>query len=210
MKLIKKDSSRNLIFIIIGFFLIAIGLGYLTYEYVSEKEVNNKENNQIEEYLNETDEEQVNVDKTKETKSETQVQEKYSMVLKIPKIDLNKGLYDIDSSKNNVKYNIEIIKGSDMPDVVNGNLILAGHNGTSSIAFFNKLYKINNGDEVYIYYQNIEYTYKIVDIYDVPKTGEVTIYRNPNETIIALITCKKGTRDKQSVYIGNLISKTDY
>ena len=204
----RKNLNRNLIFII-GFFLIATGLGYLTYQYVSEKEVISNENNQIEEFFEEEKETEVIVDEVIEETSKTE-EEKYNMVLKIPKIDLNKGLYDINSKYNNVKYTVQIIDKSDMPDVVNGNLILAGHSGTSSIAFFNKLYKLTTNDEVFIYYQGYQYTYKIVEIYDVSKTGEVTIHRNPNETIIALITCKKGTRDKQTVFIGNLIEKTEY
>ena len=207
MKHQRKNLSRNLIFIF-GFLLIATGLGYLTYKYISAEEVINQENNQIEEFFEETVEEVIVDEEVKETKQE--ISESFSMVLKIPKIDLNKGLYDINSKYNNVKYTVQIIDKSDMPDVVNGNLILAGHSGTSSIAFFNKLYKLTTNDEVFIYYQGYQYTYKIVEIYDVSKTGEVTIHRNPNETIIALITCKKGTRDKQTVFIGNLIEKTEY
>lgn len=208
MKKARKSLSKNLIFGI-GLFLIATGTGCLTYQYISEKKELVVENKQIEEFITKTTEEEVIVEEENKPTEIIKV-ENYNMVIKISKINLNKGLYNINSKLNDVKYNIQVIKESDMPDIVNGNLILAGHNGTSSIAYFNKLYKLDNGDKVYIYYQNHEYIYEIVDIYDISKTGKAVIHRDSSETIIALITCKKGTRDKQTVYIGNLINKTDY
>ena len=131
------------------------------------------------------------------------------MILEIPKINLKKGLYDINSKYNSVKYNVQRLKESDMPNIVNGNLILASHRGNSSVSFFNNLYKLSNGDQVYIYYQNSKYKYEITNMYEVEKTGTITIHRDRDKTVIVLITCKKN-ETKQLVYIGNLIGKEDY
>ena len=35
-----------------------------------------------------------------------------------------------------ISKNIQILKESDMPNVTNGNLLLAGHNGNSKVSFF--------------------------------------------------------------------------
>lgn len=123
--------------------------------------------------------------------------------VRIPKININKNLYPIDSKKNTVDKNIQIIKESDMPDVVNGNLILAAHNGFSSIAYFHNLDKLEIGDEVFINYLNNDYKYIISDKYDVLKTGKVSIKRDKNRSTITMITCKG--EDRQLVVIGYLV-----
>lgn len=127
---------------------------------------------------------------------------KYLGIIEIPKINLKRYLYDIDSSQNDVDKNIEILKDSDMPNVRGGNLILAGHNGNSAVGHFKNLHKVTLGDKVVINYNNINYTYEISKIYDVLKTGSVAIKRNKNKNTITLITCLGS--DKQLVVIGYL------
>ena len=123
--------------------------------------------------------------------------------ISIPKIGLSRFLYNINSNMNSVSKNIEVLKDSAMPDVVNGNFILAAHSGYSSIAFFHNLNKLKIGDKVIIYYKNKEYVYVISKIYDVMKTGSVSIIRDKNKSTITMITCKES--DKQLVVIGYLI-----
>lgn len=123
--------------------------------------------------------------------------------VRIPKINLNRNLYSIDSKENTVDKNIQIIKESNMPDEVNGNFILAAHSGLSSIAFFHNLYKLENGDEVFINYLNKDYKYIISDKYDVLKTGKVSIKRDKNRSTITMITCVG--KDRQLVVIGYLV-----
>ena len=130
--------------------------------------------------------------------------------VRIPKININKNLYPIDSKKNTVDKNIQIIKESDMPDVVNGNLVLAGHNGASYVSFFRNLDKLNINDKIYIYYGGYKYQYSLSKIYDTPKDGNIEVHRDNNKTTITLITCKKNSKDTQVVYIGYLDSKELY
>ena len=124
----------------------------------------------------------------------------YIMVLKIPKISFERGIVDKSSKDNTVSKNIEILDESDMPDVENGNLILAGHSGNSRVSFFRRLVEIDIGDEAIITYKGKTYTYKVVNSYDIPKTGMAEIIRNPEKTTLTLITCRQGTNN-QVIYI---------
>ena len=118
----------------------------------------------------------------------------------IPKIDVYRDLFKIDSRENTVDKNVQVIKGSDMPDLENGNFILASHNGNSSVSFFRNLHKLQINDEVIVSYNGINYRYFISDIYEVPKTGQVAIKRDKNKKTITMITCKD--EDKQLIFIG--------
>ena len=97
-----------------------------------------------------------------------------------------------------------------MHNIENGHLILAGHNGNSSVSYFDKLNKLEKNDVVNVFYNNIKYTYKIDNIYEIDKNGTANIKQNKKTTIIALITCKKYSDDKQIVFIGNLVDKENY
>ena len=94
-----------------------------------------------------------------------------------------------------------------MPDIQNGNLILAEHSGDSYIAYFRELYRANKGDFVYVTYNGIKYTYKITDIYFQNKTGQIGIYRDYWKTTLTLVTCTKDSDEKQTIYIAELVSK---
>lgn len=134
----------------------------------------------------------------------------YLAFLQIPKINLNQGLLPINSLYNNINYHVEILKISDLPDKVNGNFILAAHSGTSSIAYFKNLYKLELNDQASIIYNNKKYTYKIVNIYNQPKKGSLNIYRDTNKTTLTLITCTKDDKNNQTVYILELIGVETY
>lgn len=56
-----------------------------------------------------------------------QIKIEYIAVLKIHKINLERGLVDPNSYLNNVNYNLEFVKGTSMPVEKNGNVIIAGH-----------------------------------------------------------------------------------
>lgn len=127
----------------------------------------------------------------------------YLGILKIPKIDLNRGFYDYFSPLNTVDKNIEVIETSQMPNIKNSNLILAAHSGSSNLGYFKHLDKLTINDEVIVSYNNNDYYYKINNIYDVLKTGYIEIKRNEKLNTITLITCKKNT-NLQTVYIGYL------
>lgn len=123
-------------------------------------------------------------------------------VIEIPKISLKRYLYKIEVDQNDVNKNIEVLKSSDMPDVKEGNLILAGHNGNTSVGHFRNLHKLSLGDDIIVNYKGKSYNYEVSKIYDVLKTGTVAIKRDKNKNTITLITCLGS--DRQLVVIGYL------
>ena len=137
-------------------------------------------------------------------------QDDYLLILEIPKVSLRKGVYTFYSPLNNLEKNVEILKESNLPGVEKGNVVLQAHNGTSKKSFFGKLHLMEVNDYVYIYYNGIKYTYKINKIYDVSKDGDVEIYRDLDKTTLTLITCKKGTKDRQIVIVSYLEQEEEY
>lgn len=131
----------------------------------------------------------------------------YVGTIEISKIKLKRGFLDISSPYNNVDRNVTVIQQSSFPNVENGNFILAAHSGNCSICYFDKLYKLSIGDKALVYYKNYKYSYKLVDIYNVPKTGEVEIKRDPGKTVLTLITCTHNSDTEQTVYIFELVKK---
>lgn len=131
----------------------------------------------------------------------------YIGYLRIPNIGFKKGFTEKTSKYNTVSRNIQILSSSDYPDKENGNVIIAGHSGNSSVSYFNKLYMLNKGDLVYIDYNNITYTYKITDIYNVEKTGKAEIKKKKNASVLTLITCTKDVKTSQTIYISELVNK---
>ena len=121
--------------------------------------------------------------------------------LMIPKINFNRSFYKIDSVNNDVDKNIQVMKGSSLPDVDGGNLIIAGHSGNVWFSFFKNLYKLKKGNNAYVYYNDTKYTYKVVDIYNVKKNGKVTVKRDRTKRTMTLITCTKNSKTLQTVYI---------
>ncbi len=130
---------------------------------------------------------------------------KYLGVLEIPKIGLKRGFYNVGSRYNNINYNVTMVDGSDLPDVINGNLILMAHSGDSYISYFAYLYKLTVGDMVYVTYAGNQYTYQIVNIYEVEKNGVVRLIRNHDKTSLTMITCTKDNDYAQTVYIAERV-----
>ena len=127
--------------------------------------------------------------------------------LNIPKINLKKELYEINSINNNVSYNVEINKHSDMPNTIGGNIILEAHSGNNYNSFFKDLYRLDKNDEIDIIFNGYIYKYLINDVYNIKKTGKATIKRDYHKSTITLITCTKNSDNMQTIYIGYLIKK---
>ena len=212
----KNNNQRKGQLLIVGSFLIIIGIGVLggkiVNNYLDKKQEQDLINNfyeQQEEYVVDVpvmeeelvEEEVVEQEEKKETTTPTI---NYIAVIKIPKIGLEKGLASKGSYWNNVNRNIEILSESDMPDVENGNVILAGHSGNSGVSYFRKLNKLQNDDNVSIVYNGKEYKYKMVNSYEIEKNGYAHIVRNAEKSTLTLITCKHNT-NKQIVVICELI-----
>ena len=139
---------------------------------------------------------------TEGEKEEIKPKVKYNYIaaLKIPKINLEKGLFAKNDKYNNVNFGLEILKESDSPDVINGNVIIAGHSGTANISYFKNLHRLEIGDKAIIIYGGKTYNYKLVNSYEIIKNGKAKIVRDNRKSTMTLITCKHNT-DKQVVFI---------
>lgn len=213
-EIIKRMKKNNLKFqVAAGVILIISGIPLLLSNYIKEKrDVVFSEMNLVLSEINTRDIENVEEEPaveepTEEVKEDNNnyIYEEYLGVLDIPKINFYKGFYSKTSSLNNVQFNLFVLKESDYPDVVNGNLIIAGHSGNYSNSYFNDLYKLSIDDTVTVHYQGKDYIYKITKIYNEKKTGIVRILRNRNKTSLTLITCTNGDNYHQTIYIAELI-----
>ena len=213
-EIIKRMKKNNLKFqVAAGVILIISGIPLLLSNYIKEKrDVVFSEMNLVLSEINTRDIENVEEEPaveepTEEVKEDNNnyIYEEYLGVLDIPKINFYKGFYSKTSSLNNVQFNLFVLKESDYPDVVNGNLIIAGHSGNYNNSYFNDLYKLSIDDTVTVHYQGKDYIYKITKIYNEKKTGTVRILRNRNKTSLTLITCTNGDNYHQTIYIAELI-----
>ena len=166
-------------------------------------------NNGQEEDYSKKDESATNNAQTnkKAQSARSKIAKEYIGYLEIKKINLKQGILSKNSYYNSVKYNIQTLSTSDYPDKSLGNVILAAHSGTGYLAFFKNLYKLVLGDEAKITYKGYTYTYKIVNIYNVPKNGKVRVNRDVHKTCLTLITCTHNSKTEQTVYILELTSK---
>lgn len=207
-KTTRKNEKSFLTFI--GVLLIILAIFILVNSKYIEKKNQSVSEELIEKYITTTS---VLVDEENASESiQEEVVEKYDYiaVLEINSINLKRGLVAYDSKYNSVKYNIQILDSSDMPDIKNGNLILAAHNGTSNVSFFSNLLSLKDGDLINVYYNGYKYVYKYTNSYEVDKNGKVQIIRDKTNNAITLITCKDNSDTKQVVYVGYLIEKTEY
>lgn len=195
----------------IGTIIIIIGGFFLSYNYIMTKKV------MVYDYMNnvfystgsmntpQIEEESIN--NSDEGISEDQMNpNQYIGYLEIPKLNFSKGFYPKNSELNDVDKNLLLVKESDYPNVSKGNLIIAGHSGDAWNSFFNDLYQLVIGDNLKVVYNNKTYTYKIVNIYKAPKTGQIAIYRNKKRTTLTLVTCTNNDSTTQTIYISELES----
>lgn len=211
----KKEQLIKLVasFIFLtGAFMYIGRIGYNYYielrDYKKAQEFLNIGKEEVEEIKVDIDEEEIKEQPKQEEKKKSNYN--YIGVLEIPKINIKRGFLNIKDKGNNVNKNLQVIKGSDMPNVKNGNLIIAAHSGNSYISYFKNLHKLSNDDVAYVYFNNIKYTYKVAGKYDAEKNGKVTIHRDNKKNTLTLITCSQTDKTKQIVYILELESEESY
>ena len=117
--------------------------------------------------------------------------------LSIKKINLlNKPIYNLKSSKNNIEKNITILKES----IFSQNssiIILAAHSGNGEFAYFKNLHKLKINDLIIFHHHDEDYTYQIKDIYEQNKNGSIHINKKYQHELI-LTTCSKN-KNKQLI-----------
>ena len=199
--------------ITLSILFIFIGIVLLSYNYLGSIKSNlfNEKNIELLSQQIELPEEVMNVEEEDEPDITTQVtpQTNYIGYLSVPDVNIKRGFTSLDSPDNKLSKNILLVKGSSMPDVKNGNLILAGHNGRSKVSFFNDLYKLQDGAHAYVTYNGKVYDYTLKNRYDVPKVGTITVRRNGDVNTLTLITCHRTDNHTQVVFIFELSNVTN-
>lgn len=217
---IKNNIKSEEAILIVGSLLLIIALVLFHYEKILE--INNEIYNNIQSKIYQENNKNnliVNIDVDYINETNTNIDNPplkeqpiidYLAFLEIPKINLNQGILPKTSYYNNVNYHVQILDISDLPDVINGNMVLAAHSGSSNIAYFKNLYKLTKDDKAYIIYNNKKYSYQVVNIYNQVKKGSLNIYRDLTKTTLTLITCTKNDKNSQTVYILELTGVETY
>lgn len=217
---IKNNIKSEEAILIVGSLLLIIALVLFHYEKILE--INNEIYNNIQSKIYQENNKNnliVNIDVDYIDETDTNIDNpplkeqpiiNYLAFLSIPKINLNQGILPKTSYYNNVNYHVQILDISDLPDVINGNMVLAAHSGSSNIAYFKNLYKLTKDDKAYIIYNNKKYSYQVVNIYNQIKKGSLNIYRDLTKTTLTLITCTKNDKNSQTVYILELTGVETY
>lgn len=214
----KNKINNETLLVVVGSLLLIISFILFNYEKILEVKNNLYNSIQTEIYKENMKEVSVNVSvdyvdtdgDIEDDIKEDSYTPNYIAFLEIDKIGLRQGLLPVNDYYNNVSYHVQILNISNMPDVLNGNLILAAHSGSSSIAYFKNLYKLELNDIAKVYYNGKVYKYKINNIYYELKDGSIKIYRDFNKTTLTLITCTKNDKQHQTVYISELIGVETY
>lgn len=204
-----KKRKRNKIKIVIAILFILFGIGINVYDFYSMYKQNQKEEESVEEFFVQSEQKE-NPDVNKQEKSKNKEVIDYIAVLEIPKIELKKGLVSTESYMNNVNYNIEILKPYSMPDDKYGNMILASHSGNSRVAFFDDLESLSVKDNIYIYYNQKKYHYKIINKFERFNDGTMLVSKNPRETILTLVTCSKKNDENQLYIVATQVGSENY
>lgn len=125
----------------------------------------------------------------------------YMGILEIPKINLKRGFYNKNNSRNNINKNIMFVGKFDDKD-----FIFAAHSGNSPIAYFNDIHLLNYNDIINLYYKNKKISYVVYNKYLDNKNGNVNIQKNSEKRII-LITCNNNDPNNYLVIEAKLKEK---
>ena len=203
-KLVIKMQKNKNYFLVISLIVIFLGISLIIYNLYNNNNIKRIGKISIEYFFNtnkNTQEKQYNI-----IKKDKLIE--YIAILEIPKINLKQGLVRPNSNLNNVNKNIQILTPFNRLDQLGTNLILAGHSGNSKVSFFRNINNLEIGNDIYIYYQNKKYHYKVLKKYEVEKTGKIHVKSNQNKTLLTLTTCSYN--NKQLIILSEQINSFKY
>ena len=207
-KILSNLSNRTIV--IIAFIAIISGVLIISADYLEGKKERAYQKISISLYNESHDNTPQNIEQPEEPEEEPYVPTPnpsgYLGILTQLEIIVGNDEKEQISVKENVSKNLTFLSPSNYPDEKNGNVILVAHSGTTRIAYFKNLYQLKVGDIAKIEYKGHLYTYKIDNIYNETKDGNVTIYRDTTKQTLTMITCTKNDNTKQTIYIAYLES----
>ena len=125
-------------------------------------------------------------------------------VLYIPRINLQQFVYTIDSSLNDVDYNVEILENSDLD---NNLFFLASHSGGGRASYFDNLVYLEKGDIIWISGRIKKYVFVVEKSFYIQKNGNFEASYNSEGNTLFLVTCSLKYVDKQLIIRAKLISE---
>lgn len=120
----------------------------------------------------------------------------------IPRIKLKKCVYNIDSSLNDVDYNVEILEAS---DVANNLFFLAAHSGSGQASYFDDLVYLEKGDIIWVNKNEEKYGFVVEEMFYIQKDGYFNVSYNVEGNMLFLITCSLKYVDRQLIIRSRLI-----
>ena len=120
----------------------------------------------------------------------------------IPRINLRKFVYNIDSSKNFVDYNVELLRESKLDKNL---YFFASHSGGGSGSFFDNLVYLENGDNIWINIDGNSLEYIVDNIFYIDKTVYFDFKYGSSGNKLFLITCSLEYVTKQLVVEAKLV-----
>ncbi|MBQ8681891.1 MAG: sortase [Bacilli bacterium] len=122
----------------------------------------------------------------------------------IPRINLRKFVYTMDSDLNNVDYNVEILDSSNLERKV---IFLASHSGGGKASYFDNLVYLEKGDIIRLKGIDFRYVFVVEEEFYIQKNGYFDNFFENEENVLYMITCSLKYIDKQLIVKARLISK---
>ena len=201
----------------IGILLFIVGIILLCFLYMKNKIRFNQMNHDVEVYIEQTSKDinnkneesldEVDIERNTSTFNKTTIN--YTAILEIPSIHLKQGVVNSTINFKSIEYAISVDQNSNYPNE-KGNFILYAHSGTSYIAYFRNLNKVNLNDDIYIYFNGTKYHYVIYNKCDIKKTGKAKVINSKDDNYITLITCNPNNKKFQIILTGKLIDSIEY
>ena len=120
----------------------------------------------------------------------------------IPRINLRKLVYTMDSSLNNVDYNVEILKQSNLD---NNLFFLASHSGGGDASYFDSLIYLEKGDFIFISLKDKRLSFIVEEMFYIQKNGYFEVNYVSEGNSLFLITCSLKYIDKQLIVKSKMI-----
>lgn len=124
--------------------------------------------------------------------------------ISISKLGINQK-YEI-LSINNLVNGITMFSEYGSPNIKNSNVIIGAHSGSGINAYFKDLNKLEQGDNILIVYENIEYKYQVSRIYEVNE-NDTSILKSDGVSKLTLLTCKDNNDKMRLIVEALLIDK---
>ena len=184
-------------------FLLIVLIGLFLYFNINKQVDVKEEKNKISSFIESTsiiENKDISNNTDKEIKK-LNINNDYIGILEIPSINFKKGFFKVGSTNNTVDVGLQMLEGSQLPDVENSQLAIAGHSGTGKLAYFEELDHLKKDNDIYVFYNGNKYIYKVYKVFITPKDGNLNIESYDGINSLVLTTCKPTNPKKEQLSI---------